>query len=199
MYTIILAKLSFLEIVLWPIKIISSPLALLGKNINGIKFNFKKPNIKFQKPEFNFKMPKFKLPTFGKNKPKNTTNVFVTNGTRDIPCELEIQNKDGLYTSILWFNNKKTCSNKFLRAADSLSELSEKLFDRGLVLKVCQNCGYFEPTQDGKHDFINGSCLLGIVKHGRKEPYSTQISYSCKFIIPSHAKEFVRKQIEELI
>ena len=201
MYTIILAKLSWMEIVLWPIKILTSPLGLLGKNINGLNLNFKKPNFnfKFQKPEFKFKMPTLKLPNFIKSKPKNTTNVFVTNGTRDIPCQLEIESKDGLYTSILWFNNKKTCSNKFLRAADSLSELSEKLFDRGLVLKVCQNCGYFEPTNDGKHDFINGSCLLSIVKHDKKEPYSTQISYSCKFIIPAHAKELVKKQMEELL
>lgn len=197
MYTIILAKLSWFDIVLWPIKIITSPLGLLGQNLKGIKFKFKKPEFKFKKPEF--KIPEFKLPTFGKKKPKNTTNVFVTNGTRDIPCELEITNEDGLYTSILWFNNKKTCSNKFLRAADSLAELSEKLFDRGLVLKVCQNCGYFEAAKDGKHDFMNGCCLLGIVKHGRKEPYSTQISYNCKFIIPAHAKEFVRKQVKELL
>ena len=199
MYTIILAKLSWLDIVLWPLKIITSPLALLGKNINGVKFNFKKPTLKLPKLAFNFTMPTFKLPDFSKSKPKNTTNVFITNGTRDIPCELELENKDGLYTSILWFNNKKTCSNQFLRAADSLAELSEKLFSRGLVLKVCQNCGYFEPAKDGKHDFVNGACLLGLVKHGRKEPYSTQISYNCKFIIPSHAKEFVRKQIEELL
>ena len=198
-YTMILAKLSWLDILIWPVKIATSPLVLLGENINGIKFNFKKPNIKFKKLEFKFTMPKLKFPEFGKAKPKNTTNVFVTNGTRDIPCELEIANKDGLYTSILWFNNKKTCSNKFLRAADSLAELSERLFDRSLVLKVCQNCGYFESVQDGKHDYMNGSCLLGIVKHGRKEPYSTQISYNCKFIIPSHAKEFVKKQIEELL
>jgi len=198
MYTIILAKLSWLDIVLWPAKIITSPLFFLGMNINGFKFDFKKPAFKFPNLGFKIKMPTFKLPSLAKKKPQNTTNVFITNGTRDIPCELELENKDGLYTSILWFNNKKTCSNQFLRAADSLSELSEKLFNRGLVLKVCQNCGYFEATQDGKHDFINGSCLLGIVKHGRKEPYSTQISYNCKFIIPSHAKEFVRKQMEEL-
>lgn len=201
MYTIILAKLSWLEIVLWPIKILTSPLGLLGKNINNLNFNFKKPkfNFKFKRPEFKFKMPKFQFPNFFKNKPKKTTNVFVTNGTRDIPCQLEIENKDGLYASILWFNNKKTCSNKFLRATDSLSELSEKLYNRGLVLKVCQNCGYFEPSQDGKHDFINGSCLLSIVKHDKKEPYSTQISNSCKFIIPAHAKELIKKQVEEIL
>lgn len=198
-YTIILAKLSWLDMIIWPIKIITSPLALLGENINGIKLNFKKPNLKFYKPNFKFDISKLKFPTFKKKKPQNITNVFVTNGTRDIPCELQIENQDGLYTSILWFNNKKTCSNKFLRAADSLSELSEKLFERNLVLKVCQNCGYFESAKEGKHDYINGSCLLGIVKHGRKEPYSTQISYNCKFIIPSHAKEFVKKQIEELL
>jgi len=196
-YTMLLAKFSWFEVMIWPIKIITSPLALLGKNIYKIKL--KKPNWKFKKIEFNLTIPKFEFPKFKKNHPKNTTNVLVTNGTRDIPCELEIENKDGLYTSILWFNNKKTCSNKFLRAADSLAELSEKLYDRNLVLKVCQNCGYFEPVQDGKHDYMNGSCLLGIVKHGRKEPYSTQIAYNCKFIIPSHAKEFVKKQIEELL
>lgn len=197
-YTIVLSKLSWLNILVWPLKIITSPMILLGRGINILKFDGNLPKFEFKKPSFKFEMPKIQLPKLGKTGPKNASNVFVTNGTRDIPCQLEIEDKDGLYASILWFNNKKICSNKFLRASDSLAELSEKLFDKGFALKVCQNCGYFEPSQDGKHDLIAGSCLLAIVKHGRKEPYSTQISNSCKFIIPAHAKEYVRKQIQDL-
>lgn len=196
LYTVLLAKLSFKEILIWPVKIITTPLVLFGNMIGGIKFSL--PKIPLKMPSFKFEMPKFQMPSFGRKPSKNATNVFVTNGTRDIPCQLEIRNAGGLYSSVLWFNNKKITSNQFLRATDSLADLSEKLFNRGFALKVCQNCGYFESVQDEKHDLMNGSCLLGIVKHGRKEPYSTQISFTCKFIIPAHAKDYVRRQIDDL-
>lgn len=195
-YTIFLAKMSFLDLILWPVKILTTPLVLCGNFVGGI--NISLPKMSFKMPSFKFKMPEFKMPSFERGAPKTATNVFVTNGTRDIPCQLEMKSINGLYSSVLWFNSKKISSNQFLRATDSLTDLSEKLFARGFALKVCQNCGYFEPSKDGKHDYTNGSCLLGIVKHGRKEPYSTQISFTCKFIIPAHAKDYVRRQIDEL-
>lgn len=197
-YTVILAKLNLTDILTWAVKILTVPLMFSENFIGGI--NIKLPKIIFKKPSFNFKIPEFKFqwPSFSKKPPKNATKIFVTNGTRDIPCKLEIKNNGGFYSAVLWFNNKKISSNQFLKASDSLADLSEKLFNRNFALKVCQNCGYFEPAKDGKHDYTNGSCLLGIAKHGRKEPYSTQISYGCKFIIPSHAKDYVLKQIESL-
>jgi len=197
LYTLILGKFSKTETILWALKIITYPLILFGKDFNLSKIKIQKPSFEFQKIEFKFEMPKISLPKFTRK--KKTIGVQVSNGKKDIPCELEIKNKDGFYTAILWFNNKKTCSNQFLRASDSLFELSEKLSQRGLNLKVCQNCGYFESAQDSTHDFTDGSCLLGMAKHDRKEPYSTQIFYGCKFIIPSHAKEMVRKQIKDLM
>jgi len=203
-YAFILSKLSFMDLLVFPIKIIASPIIIISKFLSEpkhqAKTTFKTPKQASPKPGFQFKMPQFKFPEFKfkKKKPKNTTNVFVTNGTRDIACELEIEFKDGMYSSILWFNNKKLRSNKFSRANDSLSELSERLYDRGLALKVCQNCGYFELSPNNHYDFVNGGCLLGIVKHGQKEPYSTQISNNCKFIVPAHAKDYVRQQIKDL-
>lgn len=197
-YTVILAKLNFTDIFSWAVKISTVPLVFFENFIGGINIKF--PKINFKKPSFDFKIPKIKfdMTSFSKKPSKNATKVFVTNGTRDIPCKLEIKNSGGFYSSVLWFNNKKISSNQFLKASDSLADLSEKLFNRNFALKVCQNCGYFEPAKDGKHDYTNGSCLLGIAKHGRKEPYSTQISYCCKFIIPAHAKDYVYRQIEEL-
>lgn len=197
-YTIILSKMSFVDILIWIAKIITAPLMFSGNLVGGI--NLKLPQIKIKKPSFNFNLPamKFTLPSFSKRSPKNVTQVFVTNGTKDIPCGLEIKNSGGFYSAILWFNNKKISSSQFLNAPEALADLSEKLFDKNFALKVCQNCGYFESAKDDKYGYMNGSCLLGIAKHGRKEPYSTQISYCCKFIIPAHAKDYVRKQIENL-
>ncbi len=195
-YTIILSKLSFKDIFAWGLKLISTPLLFSGNFISEI--NIKIPKIKFEKPSFNFQMPKLKLPSLSRKASKKATNVLVTNGIKDIPCKLEIKNSGGFYSSILWFNNKKISSNQFLKASESLTDLSEKLLNRNFALKVCQNCGYFEAAKDFNYDCIKGACLLGIAKHGQKEPYSTQISYGCKFIIPAHAKDYVRKQIEEL-
>jgi hypothetical protein len=204
-YTAVLGKYKFKDILAWPLKLTTAPLIPIANMLSGSRRKNKKAPINYveEKPkkpkwQFKFQMPKIKWPTF-KNKPsKDASSVFVTNGSRDIPCLLEIEEQDGLYASILWFNSKKIRSNQFLRASDSLAELSEKLFARGLVLKVCQNCGYFMPDKDGKHDLTKGCCLLGMVKHGRTEPYSTQISYNCKFIIPSHARDYVLKQIVDL-
>ena len=195
LYTIILSRLNFKDILVWAAKILVTPFAFTG-NFNDINIKF--PEIKFQKPSFKFKMPeiKFSLPSFFKKTPKTISNVFVTNGTKDIPCGLEIKKRGEFYSSILWFNNKKIVSNQFLKASESLDDLIEKLSNKGFALKACQNCGYFEPAKDDKHGYTNGSCLLGMAKHGQKEPYSTQISYCCKFIIPAHTREYVRKQIE---
>lgn len=203
-YTFFLGKFSFNNVIMWPLKILTEPLMVFTNFIKGPNRPSKKASITYEpkkekaKKQFKFKMPKFKMPTLKKKPSKNASSVCVTNGVKDIPCLLEIEEQDGLYASVLWFNSKKIRSNQFLRASDSLAELSEKLFARGFVLKVCQNCGYFVSEKDGKHDIITGCCLLGMVKHDQKEPYSTKISFNCKYIIPSHAREYVLKQLQDI-
>lgn len=206
-YTCILARLSFAEVLAWPVKMVTSPFIILGLQNSSISLTnigidlpeIKVPKIamksidfsKFKWPTFDFKSP------FAKG-PKEYVSVFVTNGTNDIECKLEEIQENGLYQAALWFKNKKITTEKCLRATDAIRELSEKLLNRGFALKICQNCGYFEPDADGKHDLKRGKCLLAIVKHGKPEPYSTKIYNNCKFIIPQHARDYVRKQLENM-
>ena len=41
---------------------------------------------------------------------------------------------------------------------DAIKELSEKLDDFGLSLKICQRCKYFQPLIDGSTNMIKGCC-----------------------------------------
>lgn len=200
-YTCILAKLSIFEVLAWPIKVVTSPFIILGAraklsfNSLGISLpEFKKPSFKLSKP----KMPKLDIKNLFKKTPKEFISVYVTNGTNDIECKLQEINEDGLYRAALWFKNKKITTEKCLRTNDALKQLSKKLLDKGFALKICQNCGYFEADNDGKHDLKKGKCLLAMVKHGKSEPYSTMAYNHCKFIIPQHAKEYVKKQLENM-
>ena len=41
---------------------------------------------------------------------------------------------------------------------DALKELTIKLSEHGLTLKVCQACKYFQPVVDGSTNMIKGCC-----------------------------------------
>ena len=41
---------------------------------------------------------------------------------------------------------------------DALKEISAKLKDYGMTLKVCQNCKYFQTIVDGSTNMIKGAC-----------------------------------------
>ena len=41
---------------------------------------------------------------------------------------------------------------------DAIRELSEKLSDYGLSLKICQACRYFQPMVDGSTNMVKGTC-----------------------------------------
>ena len=41
---------------------------------------------------------------------------------------------------------------------DAVRELTTKLADHGLVLKVCQCCKYYQPLVDGSTNMVKGCC-----------------------------------------
>ena len=90
---------------------------------------------------------------------KVLVNVFVTDGKKDFQCQLELISDDGL-ARVKFINKKKTYTtkNNHLRMIDAIKELSEKLADYGLSLKICQRCKYFQPTIDGSTNMVKGSC-----------------------------------------
>ncbi len=90
---------------------------------------------------------------------KMITDVIVSDGKKDFSCKIELISDDGL-ARVRFINNGKTYTtkNNHLRMVDALKELSQKLSDYGLFLKVCQNCKYFQPTIDGTTNMVKGVC-----------------------------------------
>ena len=90
---------------------------------------------------------------------KMTTNIIVTDGVREFPCQLELISDDGLARVTFINKGKKyTTKNNHLRMIDALRELTTKMADYGLTLKVCQCCKYFKPTVDGTTNMVKGAC-----------------------------------------
>lgn len=100
---------------------------------------------------------------FGQEQPKNieklSVNVFVFDGKRYYPCKLEIISDNGL-VKVVFLNKKKkyTTKSHHLRVIDAIREITTKLEDYGLTLKICQMCKYFEPEIDGTTNMVKGFC-----------------------------------------
>lgn len=90
---------------------------------------------------------------------KMTTNAIVTDGVREYPCQLDLISDDGL-ARVTFINKGKryTTKNNHLRMIDAVRELTTKLADYGLTLKVCQCCKYFQPVVDGSTNMVKGCC-----------------------------------------
>jgi len=90
---------------------------------------------------------------------KMITNVIVTDGTNDFQCKLELISDDGL-ARVKFINKNKTYTtkNNHLRMVDAIRELTAKLDDYGLSLKICQCCKYFQPVVDGSTNMVKGCC-----------------------------------------
>ena len=87
-------------------------------------------------------------------------DVWVSDGKKDFPCKLELISTNGL-SSVTFINmkgKKFTTKNNHLRITDALQELSAKLSEHGLSLKICQGCKYYQPNIDGSTNMIKGFC-----------------------------------------
>lgn len=93
------------------------------------------------------------------NVEKMLTNVIVTDGRREFQCQLELISDDGL-ARVKFINKGKTYTtkNNHLRMVDAIRELTEKLSDYGLSLKICQCCKFFQPLIDGSTNMVKGCC-----------------------------------------
>ena len=90
---------------------------------------------------------------------KMVTDVIVTDGKQDYTCKIELISDDGL-AKVKFINKGKTYTtkNNHLRMIDALKELSSKLSDYGLSLKICLTCKYFQPVVDGSTNMVQGNC-----------------------------------------
>ena len=94
---------------------------------------------------------------------KMTTDVIVSDGKQDYMCKIELISDDGL-ARVKFINKGKsyTTKNNHLRMVDAIKELSQKLNDYGLSLKICQCCKYFQPVIDGSTNMVQGNCKCPI-------------------------------------
>ena len=88
-----------------------------------------------------------------------TVNVIVSDGKNDYQCQLILISDDGLAKVTFNNNGKKyTTKNNHLRMIDAVREITSKLSDYGLTLKICQCCKYFRPVVDGSTNMVKGCC-----------------------------------------
>ncbi|MCQ2957954.1 MAG: glycosyltransferase [Candidatus Gastranaerophilales bacterium] len=124
--------------------------------------------------------------------------VSLTNGDLEIETKIEIINEDALFRVVFWYEDKYMSSRKYLRLSEALKEISDTLMEKGFALKICQNCGYFEFQNNGRADFDRGNCYLKMIKKESKYPELTSVCGCCENIIPEHAKNFVRQELDKL-
>lgn len=124
-------------------------------------------------------------------------NTTLTDGLKEVTCQLEVQRHEELSQVIFWFKNKKMTSKKFLRTSDAISEIIKKLHVHGFTLKICQNCGYFELKRDGRFNCEQGKCLLGALK-GDDEVEPVKYSWErCPHIIPTEAQNLIKEHLKK--
>lgn len=99
---------------------------------------------------------------------KMSTDIIVTDGKQDYACKIELISDDGL-ARVKFINNGKTYTtkNNHLRMVDAIKELSQKLSDYSLTLKICQGCKYFQHIVDGSTNMVQGNCKCPL--NGRVE------------------------------
>ena len=119
---------------------------------------------------------------------KMATDVIVTDGKKDYTCKIELISDDGL-ARVKFINNGKTyiTKNNHLRMIDALKELSDKLHDYGISIKICRCCKYFQPIVDGSTNMVQGNCKCPLSGRVEGDIIPTLIWNTC----PNFEKENV--------
>ena len=89
-----------------------------------------------------------------------TMDAVVTDGKRNVCCKMDIMTEDGMRSVILRFRKKRVISNESIRMYDAVENISKRIKTHGYTLKICQNCKYFNITQDGTLDLLKGTCSI---------------------------------------
>ncbi len=184
LYLAHVAKFNFQKFTFWTCWLLFSPLALFSNYF----INYYSEYIQKKHNAEETKM----------NENSTFIDVLLTNGDLELSTKLEIINEDALYRVVFWYEKKYMSSQKYLRLSEALKEISETLMEKGFALKICQNCGYFEFQNNGRSDFDRGNCYLKMIKKESKFPELTSVWDYCENIIPEHAKNFVRKELENI-
>lgn len=119
---------------------------------------------------------------------KMMVDVWVSDGKKNFPCKLELISNNGLssVTFINMKNKKFTTRNDHLRMTDALNELTEKLSEYGLTLKICQCCKYYQANIDGTTNMVKGFCKYEFADRVPGDILPTTIWNTCEQYEPTN-------------
>lgn len=87
-----------------------------------------------------------------------TVNAIVFDGKKDSLCRLTLVSEDGMRKVVFEGAKKHVTSDSFIRMFDAMADISKKLKNKGLTLKICQTCSNFSSVPDGTVDVLKGEC-----------------------------------------
>ncbi|MDD3013763.1 MAG: glycosyltransferase family 2 protein [Candidatus Gastranaerophilales bacterium] len=184
--SMLIARCSFTDYRNDIIAIIISPLVFVLSLLQGFKFNF----------SFNVKLPK-REKTEKKAVYKKVVDASITDGRKELACQLEIKESENNAQIIFMFNDKKMATSKHLRIDLAMEELLEKLKNHGFALKICLNCGYFNFNEGIASQFEGqqGYCLFDNLNSGSKAEEFSYLWNTCSNIVPVQAKTHILQQL----
>lgn len=111
-----------------------------------------------------------------------TRDAIVTDGKKNVVCKMDLMLEDGMRRVVLRFRKKRVISDGYIRMCDAIENISSKIKSHGLTLKICHNCKFYNPLQDGTVDLLKGECSFKGTK--KEELKDTLIWNRCdKFLL----------------
>ncbi len=188
LFAMLVSRCSFNEYknaVFW---LLFMPIVFSLSLLQGIRLNM----------SFKFTLPKKFL--INKDFHKQIIDATVSDGKKELPCQLEIRQNDTHSQLIFMFNGKKLSSSKQPRVDFAFEEISEKLRAHGFNLKVCINCGYFKLNESiaSKLGGEQGYCLFDNIDKGSKAWEYTYIWNACVNIISIKTRKHILQKLSEI-
>ncbi len=186
--------LGIFYLVVWSIGLIASKLSFkqilsfLLYPFYSIGYNFQKITTDVSKTALQ------RTITEEKNVKSATIDTLVTDGKKNVECKMDLISEDGMRRVILRFRKKRIISDESIRMCDAVWSISKKVKGHGLTLKICDNCKYFQITQNGTVDLLQGMCSINLQSGG--ERFETLIWNCCPYFT-SENKETVIESLKK--
>jgi len=170
------------------IAIMISPVVFVLSFLQGLKFKFSL-NVKLPKRE---KIEK-------KSSNRKVVDASITDGRKELACQLEIKETENNAQIIFMFKDKKMTTSKHIRIDQAMEELLEKLKSHGFALKICINCGYFNFNEGIASQFEGqqGYCLFDNLNSGSKAEEFSYLWNTCSNIVPVQARTHILQQLNK--
>lgn len=125
-----------------------------------------------------------------------TIEIWISDGKKNRRCHLDLISEDGMSRAVVRFKKKRLVSDSYLRMFDAISDLLVRIREKGMQIRVCQNCSHFVSVPDGSVNQVKGICSHHIdIKTGNNLP--TLIWNTCRVFTPGEAAESVIQQISD--